>query len=130
MMVFMMSFGWLTRRCSVAIRQSLPPPLRRTVGGSTQAPSDRALYTQADNQRGVAVSPASPRDTPCKTTLKLGAFYQKAHALDALPLIGIQPERDRHARGQCRGVTEPDTVHRLALMLQFQGQVFFTHQPL
>jgi hypothetical protein len=78
-----------------------------TVGSATQPPSDKAFMA-----------------------LKLGGLHQKTHTFDPLPLICVEPEGQLHARGQGLCVSEPDAVHRLALMLELEGQVFFADKAL
>ena len=58
------------------------------------------------------------------------AFNQKAHPLDTLPLIGIEPKRQGHARRQGFGMAEPDAVDRLPLVLELERQVPLPYQSL
>ena len=52
-------------------------------------------------------------------TSNLSRFHQKPHPPHALPLIRIQPEGQRHPRGQWFDMAKPDAVYWLTLVLQF-----------
>jgi hypothetical protein len=65
-----------------------------------------------------------------KTVSALRALNQKAHPPLALPLVGIEPEGQTGAGWQRFGVAEPDAVHRLALVLEFERQMLLAHQAL
>ena len=62
--------------------------------------------------------------------LVLGRFHQKPDAALALPFVGIQPEGQFDSSRQLLGPAEPDAIHGLPLVFEFQGQMFFAHQSL
>jgi len=59
-----------------------------------------------------------------------GGLNHETNPLLPLPLVGVEPVGQFHPRGQRVNTVEPDAVHRLALVLELERQVFFAHQAL
>ena len=65
-----------------------------------------------------------------RRALKFCPFDQKTHASYAVPSVGIESKRQLDPGRKRFGVAKPDAIHGLALVFEFECEVFLANQSL